>query len=153
MRCRRRPSASTATVISARHRLLARLLRRLFHSGIALDENHRADLPGTRASSDEMDRTDESAAGLCLINDPARRSLYMFNHIEYDTTSLADEYWRDTTAGKKIELPANYFPKDDPKLPPEKTAGEATRICCSATGLTSSTRPRPSILPDRHAPA
>ena len=43
----------------------------------------------------------------------------MFNHIEYDTTSLADEYWRDRTAGKPIELPANYFPKNDPEQPPE----------------------------------
>ncbi len=79
-------------------------------------ENHRADLPTDRGLEILME-SDE--AGLCLINDPARRSLYMFNHIEYDTTSLADEYWRDRTAGKPIELPANYFPKNDPELPPE----------------------------------
>jgi homoserine O-succinyltransferase len=79
-------------------------------------ENHRADLPDGRGLELLME-SDE--AGLCLINDPARRSLYMFNHIEYDTTSLADEYWRDRTAGKPIELPANYFPKNDPELPPE----------------------------------
>lgn len=79
-------------------------------------ENHRADLPTTEGLELLME-SDE--AGLCLINDPARRSLYMFNHIEYDTTSLADEYWRDRTAGKPIELPANYFPKNDPELPPE----------------------------------
>ena len=79
-------------------------------------ENHRADLPADKGLELLME-SDE--AGLCLINDPARRSLYMFNHIEYDTTSLADEYWRDRTAGKPIELPANYFPKNDPELPPE----------------------------------
>ena len=79
-------------------------------------ENHRADLP-TDKGLELLMESDE--AGLCLINDPARRSLYMFNHIEYDTTSLADEYWRDRTAGKPIELPANYFPKNDPELPPE----------------------------------
>lgn len=79
-------------------------------------ENHRADLPAGKGLEVLME-SDE--AGLCLINDPARRSLYMFNHIEYDTTSLADEYWRDRTAGKPIELPANYFPKNDPELPPE----------------------------------
>jgi homoserine O-succinyltransferase len=79
-------------------------------------ENHRADLPNDKGLEVLME-SDE--AGLCLINDPARRSLYMFNHIEYDTNSLADEYWRDRTAGKPIELPANYFPKNDPELPPE----------------------------------
>ncbi len=79
-------------------------------------ENHRADLPTDRDLEVLME-SDE--AGLCLINDPRRRSLYMFNHIEYDTTSLSDEYWRDRSAGKPIELPANYFPKNDPELPPE----------------------------------
>lgn len=79
-------------------------------------ENHRADLPADRGLELLME-SDE--AGLCLINDPARRSLYMFNHIEYDTTSLSDEYWRDRNAGKPIDLPVNYFPKDDPERPPE----------------------------------
>ena len=79
-------------------------------------ENHRSDLPQDKALEVLME-SDE--AGLCLINDHARRSLYMFNHIEYDTNSLSDEYWRDTTAGKPIDLPANYFPKNDPNLPPE----------------------------------
>jgi homoserine O-succinyltransferase len=79
-------------------------------------ENHRADLPTDRGLELLME-SDE--AGLCLINDPARRSLYMFNHIEYDTTSLSDEYWRDRNAGKPIELPVNYFPKNDPEQPPE----------------------------------
>ena len=79
-------------------------------------ENHRADLPADRGLELLME-SDE--AGLCLINDPAKRSLYMFNHIEYDTTSLSDEYWRDRNAGKPIELPVNYFPGNDPEKPPE----------------------------------
>jgi homoserine O-succinyltransferase/O-acetyltransferase len=79
-------------------------------------ENHRVDLAAAMGLEVLME-SDE--AGLCLINDPARRSLYMFNHIEYDTLSLADEYFRDVTSGKPIELPANYFPKNDPQLPPE----------------------------------
>ena len=58
-------------------------------------------------------------AGLCLIHDPAHRSLYMFNHIEYDSQSLGEEYWRDIRAGKPIHIPANYYPKDDPLKEPE----------------------------------
>ncbi|MBC8038217.1 MAG: homoserine O-succinyltransferase, partial [Rhizobiales bacterium] len=58
-------------------------------------------------------------AGLCLINDEPHRSLYMFNHIEYDTQSLSEEYWRDVNAGRPIGIPANYFPKNDPRTQPE----------------------------------
>jgi homoserine O-succinyltransferase len=79
-------------------------------------ENHRHDLPEGKGLEVLME-SDE--AGLCLVNDPAHRSLHMFNHIEYDTHSLGDEYFRDVKAGKPIEVPANYFPKNDPANPPE----------------------------------
>ena len=58
-------------------------------------------------------------AGVCLIEDPAHRMLYMFNHIEYDTFSLSEEYHRDIKAGTTIDLPCNYFPHDDPSATPE----------------------------------
>ena len=57
--------------------------------------------------------------GPALVEDAAHRALYMFNHIEYDTTSLAEEYARDLEKGGDIQLPANYFPADDPTRPPE----------------------------------
>lgn len=57
--------------------------------------------------------------GPCLIEDPGRRALYMFNHIEYDTTSLDEEYRRDLAAGQPIAPPAHYYPGDDPSRPPE----------------------------------
>ena len=57
--------------------------------------------------------------GLCLLDDPQHRSLHMFNHIEYDSSSLADEYFRDVAAGKAIALPDHYFPKNDPASQPE----------------------------------
>jgi homoserine O-succinyltransferase len=57
--------------------------------------------------------------GPALVEDPERRALYMFNHIEYDTTSLAEEYARDVAAGARIAPPCNYFPGDDPTRPPE----------------------------------
>ena len=79
-------------------------------------ENHRADLPKDKGLEVLME-SDE--AGLCLIADAPHRSLYMFNHIEYDTHSLGDEYWRDTNAGKPVGMPANYFPRNDPKAQPE----------------------------------
>jgi homoserine O-succinyltransferase/O-acetyltransferase len=79
-------------------------------------EVRRADIPKDKGlevlmESDEM--------GLCLINDPCHRALYMFNHIEYDTTSLSDEYLRDVAARKPIAVPAHYYPGDNPEAPPE----------------------------------
>jgi len=53
---------------------------------------------------------DSAETGLCLLDDPRHRSLHMFNHVEYDTTTLAEEYARDRDGA----LPANYFPGDDP---------------------------------------
>ena len=79
-------------------------------------EVRRADLP-KEAGLEVLMESDE--VGLCLINDAEHRSLYMFNHIEYDTTTLADEYNRDVAAGKSINMPANYFPGGDPKRLPE----------------------------------
>ncbi|HEY0185277.1 MAG TPA: homoserine O-succinyltransferase [Rhodopila sp.] len=56
--------------------------------------------------------------GLCLLDDPPHRSLHMFNHVEYDTMSLADEYLRDFASGSEIDKPRNYFPDDDPSRQP-----------------------------------
>ena len=49
----------------------------------------------------------------------AHRAYYMFNHLEYDSTTLKDEYERDLAAGGPISTPVNYFPDDDPAQPPE----------------------------------
>lgn len=79
-------------------------------------EVRREDLPAD-AGLEVLMESDE--AGLCLINDPARRQAYMFNHLEYDSHTLAEEYWRDREAGKSTALPANYFPDNDPEKPPQ----------------------------------
>jgi homoserine O-succinyltransferase len=55
-----------------------------------------------------------SETGLCTVAEKKGNRLYMFNHVEYDSTSLADEYFRDQTAGVPIKMPANYFPHNDP---------------------------------------
>ena len=55
--------------------------------------------------------------GLCLVEDRANRATCMFNHLEYDTETLRDEFHRDRLAGKQPALPANYFPDDDSTRP------------------------------------
>src|SRR5437763_15899841 len=79
-------------------------------------EVHRKDIPPASGLQVLME-SDET--GLCLLHDPAHRALHMFNHIEYDSSSLADEYFRDVAAGKPIALPSHYFPKNDPTRQPE----------------------------------
>ena len=37
---------------------------------------------------------DSDEAGVCLIEDPLHCSIHMFNHLEYDTGTLAAEYHR-----------------------------------------------------------
>ncbi len=56
--------------------------------------------------------------GICLVHEKTARRLYMFNHVEYDSTSLADEYFRDVDAGIPIKMPHDYFPHNDPSLTP-----------------------------------
>jgi homoserine O-succinyltransferase len=61
--------------------------------------------------SDEM--------GVCFVHEKAGNRLYVFNHVEYDSTSLSDEYFRDVDAGVPIKMPHNHFPHNDPTLTPQ----------------------------------
>ena len=77
----------------------------------------------------EMKRDEIEAAGLrilldsdetgpCLVEDTAHRALYVFNHFEYDSGTLKEEYDRDAASGKPINVPINYYPDDDPAKAP-----------------------------------
>ena len=59
------------------------------------------------------------AVGPCLVEDNARRALYIFNHFEYDTSTLKQEYDRDVSEGTAINVPVNYYPEDDPAAAPQ----------------------------------
>ena len=64
----------------------------------------------------------ESAeAGLCLVHDKTHGHINMFNHLEYDSTTLGDEYQRDLKQGLDIDPPAHYYPDDDPNRTPRNT--------------------------------
>ena len=79
-------------------------------------EVRREDLPEDAGLQVLME---SEATGLCLIAEPEARRLYMFNHIEYDSTSLAEEYRRDREKGVAIAMPNDYFPEDDDTREPE----------------------------------
>ncbi|WP_111732758.1 homoserine O-acetyltransferase MetA [Roseovarius amoyensis] len=56
--------------------------------------------------------------GPCLVEDAAHRALYIFNHLEYDSDTLKQEYDRDIATGTTINVPCNYYPDDDPTRTP-----------------------------------
>jgi len=56
--------------------------------------------------------------GAGMVRDPNTGDLFVFNHLEYDAATIGDEYHRDLAAGVNTALPQNYFPKDNPGLPP-----------------------------------
>ncbi|AEE17525.1 homoserine O-acetyltransferase MetA [Treponema brennaborense] len=57
-------------------------------------------------------------AGVLLVRSPTNREIFMTGHLEYDTDTLAAEYFRDKEKGLPIDVPYRYFPGDDPANPP-----------------------------------
>jgi len=78
------------------------------------DSNYRT--PGQRSGLRTLLGSEE--AGPALIEDPKHRSLYLFNHFEYDTETLKEEYDRDVANNVPIKVPVNYFKNDDPTQVP-----------------------------------
>ena len=70
------------------------------------------------ASPDLLTLLGSDEVGPCLVQDTAHRALYIFNHFEYDSGTLKEEYDRDVAKGEAINVPANYYPDDDPTQPP-----------------------------------
>lgn len=62
---------------------------------------------------------ESDVTGPCLIHEEKGNRLYIFNHIEYDSFSLKEEYDRDIASNTPIEVPHNYYPSDNPSLPPQ----------------------------------
>ncbi len=46
------------------------------------------------------------------------KQIFVTGHSEYDADTLKNEYLRDLSQGKPITIPENYFPDNDPSLPP-----------------------------------
>ena len=57
---------------------------------------------------------ESDVTGPCMLAERTGNRLYMFNHIEYDSTSLKEEYDRDVAAGTPIAVPHEYYPGDNP---------------------------------------
>lgn len=80
----------------------------------------------TEVRQDEIDDIPElrtllgsEEVGPCLVEDTDHRSLYIFNHFEYESGTLKEEYDRDVGNGTPITVPVNYYPEDDPARLPQ----------------------------------
>lgn len=60
-------------------------------------------------------------AGVYIAKSTDSRQFFVFGHPEYDDDTLMKEYERDVAKGKKMALPAHYFPNDDPAQTPHAT--------------------------------
>jgi homoserine O-succinyltransferase len=57
-------------------------------------------------------------AGVYMVMSDDGRQIFVTGHSEYDVNTLRDEYVRDVKKGLDIEMPENYFPGNNPELPP-----------------------------------
>lgn len=57
-------------------------------------------------------------AGVYAVSTKKGRQIFITGHSEYDAETLNNEYVRDLSQGKPIQLPENYFPNDDSTKPP-----------------------------------
>ena len=57
-------------------------------------------------------------SGVSIVRTKDKRDVFIMGHLEYDRMTLAKEYERDVKLGKKIEVPFNYYPNDDPEKVP-----------------------------------
>jgi len=57
-------------------------------------------------------------AGVYIVASRDGRHIFVTGHSEYDPLTLKAEYDRDVNKGLRIDIPKNYFPKDDPRNAP-----------------------------------
>ena len=67
-------------------------------------------------------------AGLAVVESADHKQVFVTGHLEYDRDTLKLEYERDLGRGLNPEVPAHYFPEDDPSLTPLMTWRAAAHL-------------------------
>src|SRR5699024_7218692 len=70
-------------------------------------------------------------AGVFLLKSTDNKHIMVTGHLEYDATTLAEEYERDLAKGLDIDIPKNYFPNDDVNKAPLNTWRSHTHLLFS----------------------
>jgi len=97
------------------------LLTRGFDETFLAPHSRYADFPTDviRKYTDLDILAESEQAGAYLFASRDKRLAFVTGHPEYDTLTLAGEYCRDNDAGLNPSVPLNYFPNDNPELPPK----------------------------------
>ncbi len=64
-------------------------------------------------NEDLMILSESAEAGISVVKSKNNREIFITGHLEYDTLTLSEEYFRDIKKGLKISLPKNYFPENN----------------------------------------
>ena len=70
-------------------------------------------------------------AGVFLVMSKDGKQIMVTGHLEYDATTLAEEYERDIAKGLEIEMPENYFPSNNPANRPRNNWRSHTHLLFS----------------------
>ncbi len=60
-------------------------------------------------------------AGIYALATKNGKQIFITGHSEYDAETLANEYFRDLSQNKPIDIPKNYFPENNPEKSPVVT--------------------------------
>lgn len=83
------------------------------HTSVSIDEVRSHPYLNLLSYSDD--------AGVFIVMSKDTRDIMVTGHLEYDATTLSDEYFRDLEKDPNVEVPKNYFPQDDPTQVPLNT--------------------------------
>lgn len=73
--------------------------------------------------------SESEESGVYIVAAAGGRQIFATGHSEYDPLTLKGEYERDVGRGLPIDVPANYFPDDDPsKAPVVRWRGHANLL-------------------------
>lgn len=92
----------------------------------------------TEVKSNEIDKNEEliilsesEDAGVFLVMSKDGKHIMVTGHLEYDATTLAEEYERDLAKGLDIDMPQNYFPGNNPANRPRNNWRSHTHLLFS----------------------
>ena len=84
------------------------------HTSVSIEE--------VRAHPDLRLLSYSDEAGVFIAQSKNNKHIMITGHLEYDATTLADEYNRDVAKGEAdVDMPVNYFPDNDPTKTPKNT--------------------------------
>jgi len=77
-----------------------------------IDKSDYESLPDVQILAESAD------AGVYLAASKNKQQVYLTGHPEYDTSTLHEEYLRDSSHSRNTSLPKNYYQNDDASKPP-----------------------------------